>query len=266
MDYPAVRQFTADIGRLSKEKHTIQALLEADVTEALEKIKILRKSGIKISFLAWFCKILADTVSENPPVNGIRKGKNSVIVFKQIDIATIIERKVEDKPVPLPVVLRNVNNKPMEQISDEIQAAAVQNIDHEGNLVLGSGENSLMMKLALLAPQKLRCTILRQFVLKQPERMQKMMGTVMVSSLGTTGRVSSFILPTSIHPLSLGIGTINRKPAFFRGSIQPRQILHLTISFDHDVIDGMPARRFVDDLVTRITEAEGLDIESSKQV
>ena len=73
---PAVRQFTADIGRLSHEKHHIRALLEVDVTDALARIKTLRQSGQKFSFLAWFLKILADTVADHPPVNGIRKGRH----------------------------------------------------------------------------------------------------------------------------------------------------------------------------------------------
>jgi pyruvate/2-oxoglutarate dehydrogenase complex dihydrolipoamide acyltransferase (E2) component len=28
--------------------------------------------------------------------------------------------------------------------------------------------------------------------------------------------------------------------------------MHLTVTFDHDAIDGVPARRFVQDLVTHI--------------
>jgi pyruvate/2-oxoglutarate dehydrogenase complex dihydrolipoamide acyltransferase (E2) component len=83
--------------------------------------------------------------------------------------------------------------------------------------------------------------------------MQEMMGTVMVSSLGTMGRISGWIIPTSMHPLCLGIGTINKKPVVHAGKIEARDILHLTISFDHDVVDGMLARKFVDELVAKHT-------------
>jgi pyruvate/2-oxoglutarate dehydrogenase complex dihydrolipoamide acyltransferase (E2) component len=36
------------------------------------------------------------------------------------------------------------------------------------------------------------------------------------------------------------------------GKIQVREILNLTVLFDHDVIDGSPAARFVDKLVKRL--------------
>ena len=260
IEYPAVRQFTADIGRLSREKHHIRALLEVDVTDALARIKTLRQSGQKISFLAWFLKVLADTVADHPPVNGIQKRHHRIVVFNSIDISTIIEKQVQGTPVPLPLILRSVNQRNLDQINDELQAVTEKTISSSGDLDLGQGDNRLLIRLGLLMPQWLRLFVFRNFILGVPARMQKTMGTVMVTSLGTVGRVSAFILPTSIHPLSIGIGTLNRKPTLFKGEVHPRQILHLTVTLDHDVIDGMPARRFVDDLVTRLTRADALEI------
>ncbi len=71
--------------------------------------------------------------------------------------------------------------------------------------------------------------------------------------------MSGWMLPTSMHPLSVGIGSLNKKPAIHQGAIEKRDILHLTIAFDHDVIDGMPALAFVDDLVARLEAGAGLD-------
>ena len=79
--YPSVRQFTIDTGKLGQEKHYICALVEVDVTEALEKIKRLRSPERKVSFLSWFSKLLADKVADHPPVNGIRKGHGAMVVF-----------------------------------------------------------------------------------------------------------------------------------------------------------------------------------------
>lgn len=36
------------------------------------------------------------------------------------------------------------------------------------------------------------------------------------------------------------------------GKVEVRDILHLTVAFNHDVIDGVPAQRFVKDLVRTI--------------
>ncbi len=257
--YPAVRQFTADIGRLDHGRHYVRALLEVDVTAALQKLRQLRAPGRKISFLAWFVKVLADAVAQHPPINGVRRGRHKVVVFRQVNISVVVEKQVDGRAVPLPLVLRDVNDKTALQLNTEIQAAIEQPIEHAGNLVLGKGEHRGLLNLALALPQWMRLAFMRTFILGNPQRVQDMMGTVMISSLGTVGRLSGWMLPTSMHPLSIGIGSLNKKPAIYQGAIQKRDILHLTIAFDHDVIDGMPARAFVDELVARLEAGAGLD-------
>lgn len=257
--YPLVRQFTADIGRIDHGKHYVRSLLEVDVTEALQKLKVMRAPGKKVSFLAWFVKVLADAVAQHPPINGIRQGRSKVIVFKEVNISVIVEKKVDGKSVPLPLVLRNVTGKTALALNNEIQSAVEQSVEHAGNLVLGRGENERLLDLALVLPQWLRLAFMRAFILGSPRRVQEMMGTVMISSLGTVGRLTGWMLPTSMHPLSIGIGSLNKKPAIHQGAIEKRDILHLTIAFDHDVIDGMPALAFVDDLVSRLEAGAGLE-------
>jgi pyruvate/2-oxoglutarate dehydrogenase complex dihydrolipoamide acyltransferase (E2) component len=259
IQYPSVRQFTADMGIIDREKHYVRALLEVDVTDALQKIRIIRTPEKKVSFLAWFIKVLADTVAVHPPISGVHRGRNSVVAFKDIDISTIVEKIVDGVPVPLPLVLRDANNKTYFQLTDEIQSAVSQSVNNAGNLVLGKGENSFLLELAAALPQRLRVLSMRWFILNNPQRLQKMMGTVMVTSLGTMGRISGWIIPTSMHPLSIGIGSLSKKPAIHEGNIEKRDILHLTVAIDHDVIDGMPAFQFVDDLVTRLEKGSGLE-------
>jgi pyruvate/2-oxoglutarate dehydrogenase complex dihydrolipoamide acyltransferase (E2) component len=259
IQYPPVRQFTADIGRIDHGKHYVRSLLEVDVTEALQKLKAMRAPGKKVSFLAWFVKVLADVVAQHPPINGIRQGRNKVVVFKEVNISVIVEKKVDGKAVPLPLVLRNVGAKTPLELNAEIQASVDQSIEHAGNLVLGRGESEGLLSLAMLLPQWLRLAVMRVFILNNPRRVQEMMGTVMISSLGTVGRLTGWMLPTSMHPLSIGIGSLNKKPAVRQGTIEKRDILHLTVAFNHDVIDGMPALAFVDDLVARLETGVGLD-------
>jgi hypothetical protein len=48
---------------------------------------------------------------------------------------------------------------------------------------------------------------------------------------------------TGSHVLDLTVGSMAWKPAVVEGRIEPRQILNLTVVFDHDVIDAPAARR-----------------------
>ena len=64
-----------------------------------------------------------------------------------------------------------------------------------------------------------------------------------------------------MHPLDLIVGSTAWKPAIVEGRIEPREILNLTVVFDHDVIDGAPAARFTRRLVELIESGYGLDKE-----
>jgi pyruvate/2-oxoglutarate dehydrogenase complex dihydrolipoamide acyltransferase (E2) component len=259
IEYPASRQFTMDTGRISNGKHFVRALLEVDVTDALQKIKQVRTREHKVSFQAWLIRVLAEAVAAHPPVNGIRRGRNAVVVFKSVDVSTVVEKRVNGTLVPLPMVLRGANFKSPFELTAEIQAAVDQSVSTAGDLVLGKEDNSWLIRLGLLLPQWARLAYMRWFILGNPPAMQKLMGTVMVTSLSTTGRLSGWIIPTAMHPLSIGIGSLNKKAAFVGDAVQKRDILHLTVTIDHDVIDGMPAMRFVDDFVTRLERGDGLE-------
>jgi pyruvate/2-oxoglutarate dehydrogenase complex dihydrolipoamide acyltransferase (E2) component len=55
------------------------------------------------------------------------------------------------------------------------------------------------------------------------------------------------------------VGGIARKPAVIGEHVEPRDILDLTVAFDHDVVDGAPAARFVKRLVGLIESGYGLE-------
>jgi pyruvate/2-oxoglutarate dehydrogenase complex dihydrolipoamide acyltransferase (E2) component len=61
------------------------------------------------------------------------------------------------------------------------------------------------------------------------------------------------------HSLDLVVGSIVWKPAVIEGRIEPREILNLTVIFDHDVVDGAPAARFTRRLMELIESGNGLD-------
>jgi len=48
------------------------------------------------------------------------------------------------------------------------------------------------------------------------------------------------------------------KPAVVAGRVEPREMLDLTLPFDHDVVDGAPTARFTKRLVERIEQGYGL--------
>jgi pyruvate/2-oxoglutarate dehydrogenase complex dihydrolipoamide acyltransferase (E2) component len=87
-----------------------------------------------------------------------------------------------------------------------------------------------------------------------------MAGTVGISSVGMFGKDhAGWGISAGTHGLDLVVGGIARKLAEVDGRIESRQMLSLTIIFDHDVIDGAPAARFTRRLVELIESGSGLD-------
>jgi pyruvate/2-oxoglutarate dehydrogenase complex dihydrolipoamide acyltransferase (E2) component len=84
-------------------------------------------------------------------------------------------------------------------------------------------------------------------------------GTVSITSVGMFGAGHSGwgIYPVT-EVLGLVVGSVAWKPAVVAGRVEPREILHLTVMLDHDVVDGAPATRFVRRLVELIESGYGL--------
>jgi pyruvate/2-oxoglutarate dehydrogenase complex dihydrolipoamide acyltransferase (E2) component len=259
--YPSSRQLTFDVGKVGLGKHHVKALLEVDVTEARRIIRQSRHTGKKISFMAWLIKVIADCVALHPPIAGVNDAKrNKVLVFEDVDLSIVVEKTVDGARVPLPYVIRKADKKTLCQIQDEIESAKSQPVESEGNYVLGEEQNALGMKLFVRLPQWLRLILMRLLVLNHPQRVKSMMGTVMITTAGMIGHTRGWIMPFGMHPLCLAFGSLNEQAAVYRGEIQKREILHLTVLIDHDVIDGVPAARFVDDLVKKLETGFGLQI------
>jgi hypothetical protein len=58
--------------------------------------------------------------------------------------------------------------------------------------------------------------------------------------------------------VQLTVGGIDQKPGIVNGEIEPCEYLSLTATFDHDVVDGVPATRFLQRLKELIEEPEAL--------
>lgn len=258
IEYPSSRQLTFDVGKIARGKHFVTALLEVDVTDAWTAVRQSRRAGRPVSFTAWLIKVIADCVALHPQAAGINcPRRNRVIIFDDADISIVVEKEVNGVPVPLPYTIRCAGSKTLEQIHTEIETAKAQPVSDESGYVLGRNSRALWMKIYTSLPQWLRLILFRALILNDPRRVKKAMGTVMVTTTGMVGHTHGWIIPTSMHSLCLALGSLNEQPVVHKGEIEKRMVLHLTVLVDHDVIDGMPAARFVDDLVVRMESGFG---------
>ncbi len=78
----------------------------------------------------------------------------------------------------------------------------------------------------------------------------------MVTSANMAGNGSGWGIPVASHTLNVTIGGIVDRPVLLDGQLQNRQHLCLTLSFDHDIVDGAPATRFIRQLKRQIEKNE----------
>jgi pyruvate/2-oxoglutarate dehydrogenase complex dihydrolipoamide acyltransferase (E2) component len=261
--FPSSRQSTFDTGYIGLRKHHIKALIEVDVTDARESIKNYRhQTKEQLSFTAWMLKCISQAIHENKSVHAIRKGRNELVIFEDVDISVVIEKETKGEKVPLPLVIRKVNEKSLKDIHGEIKSAKEHTVIDEKDYILGDNQYKWVMKLYVALPQFLRLMIWRRFILKNPFLMKKMSGTVVVTSVGMMGNVRGWFIPVSIHPICFALGSIVKKPGVVKEQIAIREYLHMTILIDHDVIDGAPAARFVSRLKDLIESGYGLSCDS----
>lgn len=247
--YPRARLLMVDGGRMGLHKHTVHGLVELDVTRAREAIhRYKTETGEALSFSAFFLACLGRSLEQNKHMHAYRNWRNQLILFDEVDVNTLFEVEVEGKKTIRPHILRAVNQKTLQDLHQEIRAFQQgHQYSHEARFI----------EWFVQLPGFVRRLFL-SLLFKDPHRIKKYYGTVLVSSIGMFGEGSGWGIPVPNHVLQLTLGSISKKPGIVGDSIEAREILNLTISLDHDIIDGAPAARFIQRLKELVESGYGL--------
>jgi pyruvate/2-oxoglutarate dehydrogenase complex dihydrolipoamide acyltransferase (E2) component len=62
------------------------------------------------------------------------------------------------------------------------------------------------------------------------------------------------IAPPTLASVTVVVGGLSRRPRVVGDEVGIRDVLDLTVTIDHDVVDGAPAARFVADLRQRMED------------
>jgi pyruvate/2-oxoglutarate dehydrogenase complex dihydrolipoamide acyltransferase (E2) component len=221
-----VQLLTAVAGR-----HTVHGLVEADATAALQR---LRSAGTSATVTALVVAAVAATVREHPGVNGRRAGRK-LVVFDDVDVIVTAERSTSAGEVaPVPLVVHSADTKSEAEIAAELRAGKTKSatgISHPLVAHLPFGVVRAGVSVASTIP-----------------RVAAALGpAVGVSSLGMFA--AGWAIPISPLTVMVTVGGVTHRPALVDGELVDRDVLPLTLSFDHTVVDGAPAARFATTLV-----------------
>lgn len=106
-----------------------------------------------------------------------------------------------------------------------------------------SSERATIADALAVGARRLFLRLLPRF----PLRLRRLAGTTVVTAVGMfAGKGGGWALGiVPLHTLGVTIGGIVERPAVEAGQLVTHEHLALTISVDHDVVDGAPAARFV---------------------
>jgi len=257
VEFPPGRRIWVNALDLSWPAHSIYGLLEVDVTVPRRIIaKHKELTGETLSFAGFLTHCLARAVDEDKSIQSYRKGNKHLIRYEDVNVGLMVEQKVGEKTALMGHVIQRANRKTYREIHDEIRRVQSQPVP------AGRGMPNWFRSLMLLPwPfSKIMVAMLRWNSRRDPTISVSMGGTVALTSVGLFGGGhSGWGISATPQPLGLVVGGIAWKPAVVDGHIEPREMLSLTVSFDHDIVDGGPATRFVKRLVELIESGSGLN-------
>jgi 2-oxoglutarate dehydrogenase E2 component (dihydrolipoamide succinyltransferase) len=198
----------------------LTTVVEVDVTRVAQlrqakKDEFLAKTGSKLSFMPFFALAAAEALRSYPIVNATVEGDSIVYpAAENISIAVDTEKGL------LTPVLRDAGEKNIAQIAGEIADLAARTRDNQ------------------LKPDELAG------------------GTFTLTNTGSRGAL--FDTPLVFLPQSaiLGTGAVVKKPAVVStpegDAIAVRSTVYLALSYDHRIIDGADAARFLGQVRQRL--------------
>jgi pyruvate/2-oxoglutarate dehydrogenase complex dihydrolipoamide acyltransferase (E2) component len=248
--YPRYMRFAAAAYQSVRRKPMIHGLLEADVTEARALLREYKeRTGESLSFTAFLCACLGKAVDEHKDVQAFRLSGNRLLLFDDVDICIRIERELAGQKYVEPYIIRAANRKTVREMHDETRAAQVANVRDPLKWLR-------FLPVALYQPFIWAFTRIAR---RRPQLWKENMGTVGVTSVGMFGRGAGWGIPlAAATPLMVTVGGIGEKQTLVEGRIEVREYLSLTISVDHEVVDGAPATRFTQRLKELIESGYGL--------
>ncbi len=212
--------------RMAKSKRTaahVTHVDEADVTELVLVREALKgsaeKRGVKLTYIPFIVKALIPALKEFPYMNSSLDDQNGTIILKHYYNFGIA---VDTEQGLVVSVVKDADKKDLFELAGDIERLAGK--ARAGELSLDEVHGS----------------------------------TFTISNVGAIGGLFATPIINLPEVAILGVHKITRRPVFRNGMIEARDIMYLSLSFDHRVVDGAYAARFTTRLIETIQDPKKL--------
>lgn len=220
MPLKGVRKAIAE--HMVKSVSTIPHVIHFDEFDATNLVQLREskkaealKKGIKLTFLPFIIQALVKTLKDHPYVNATvtdkknADGHNEIVLMKYYNIGIAVDTP-EGLMVP---VIKDADKKDIFVLAADISNLAQKCRDRKVDIHELSG------------------------------------GSFTITNIGSVGGMYATPIITYGQAGNLGLYRMKDRPVVIDGKVEIRPIMTLTLSYDHRIVDGAQAARFMNDLI-----------------
>ncbi len=214
---------------LASHLYTVRTLTvdEVDMTALVslrERIKpVAEKAGVKLTYLPFIFKATASALRAFPNLNAsLDEATQEIVKKRYYNLGCAVDTEA-GLVVP---VIRDVDRKSILQIGSEIASMASKARDGK------------------LAPEDMTGS------------------SFSVTNMGSAGSLISFPIINVPDAAILGVQALQERPVVRDGQVVVRHMMYLSLSFDHRLVDGAEAARFVKHIARLLERPDELLLEA----
>ncbi len=209
-----MRKMIADHMVRSSQVPVVSTVTEVDVTNMVtfrekNKESFLETYGVKLTYTPFFIKALTEALIEFPGVNSSLQGDGNILRNNAVHMGVAVALGAKGEGGLIVPVIKDAHKKNLIEIAKDLEAIAKK-----------ARSNSL-----------------------KPEDVQG--GTFTLTNPGTYGALFGTPMINAPQAGILGTYAIKKTPVIIDDMIAIRSIMHLVLTYDHRIIDGMAAGAFL---------------------
>lgn len=209
-----MRKMIADHMVRSSQVPVVSTVTEVDVTNMVtfrerNKDSFLETYGVKLTYTPFFIKALTESLLDFPGVNSSLQADGNILKNNAVHIGVAVALGAKGEGGLIVPVIKDCHKKNLIEIAKDLESIAKK-----------ARSNSL-----------------------KPEDVQG--GTFTLTNPGTYGALFGTPMINAPQAGILGTYAIKKTPVIIDDMIAIRSIMHLVLTYDHRIIDGMAAGAFL---------------------
>jgi pyruvate/2-oxoglutarate dehydrogenase complex dihydrolipoamide acyltransferase (E2) component len=232
--FPSSRRLVTAAVRAGRRIVPMHGLLDVDITEAR---RVLALHEPPWSLTAFVVASVARAAAVHPAVHAYRDWHGRLVEHAHVDVQTLIEVPTKEGPFGLVHVIRDADIRDVGDISAELRCVKREPIGTRTGRLLDSFAPTLGR-----LPGAYR---LMYALMSRSRVVHSAVGTVQVTAVGMFAAGGGYaIAPPTLASLLVVVGGATKRPRAVGDEVVVRDVLDLTVTVDHNVVDGAPATRF----------------------